>query len=141
MTDKTHIIVPGSLVIWGEADRPCARMMAFVVSMREEISAGGVRQSIATLRYVAARPGRPAFNREQRVPTDQLQPIEHFGVVWDDSPQDATLIKLARLSTIPVARYRDGSPRSWQGEMIVAVAPDLWEMVDARMAMGSPEAF
>ncbi len=140
MTDKTHLIVPGSLAIWGEADRPCARMMVFVVATNEEMD-GPIRRSIATVRYVAARPGRPTFNREQRVPVEQLQPIEHFGVVWDDSPQDAAMIKLAYTGDPSIVRYHDGTPRKWQGEMIVAVAPDLWEMVDARMAMGSPRVF
>jgi hypothetical protein len=141
MKQATHLIVHGSLVIWGLADRPCARLMAMVIKTREVINSGGIRQSITTLRYVGARPGRPTFNDEQETFTDYLEPIEHFGVIWNDSPQDATMITLAKTGRPPVARYKDGSPRGWQGELVVAVAPSMWELVDARMACGSPEAF
>lgn len=137
----THLIVPGSLVIWGTFDKPCARMMAFVVSQREVIEQTGLRQSLNKLRYVAARPRHPKFNDEREVPTGNLQPIEHFGVDWHDTHQDGAIIVLKSNDQPVVARYNDGKPRPWQGHMLVAVAPDLWDMIDERQAYGSPKAF
>lgn len=138
--NKDYIVAPGSLCIWGEADRPCAAMIVMVIECFEEIN-GAFRQELAKVRYLAHRPQTsPNFNEVRIAPRDKLIPIEQFGIFYaEQSAEQVNILRFQKYGPSK-AQYGDGETREWQGDLVMA-ADDSVLLDIERSPMRSLEAF